>query len=70
MTLFSFLITALSLTIIGLLALLVFGMAQAAGKYDEVSERIYRNEMEKLERSKKMMEEANTNPEYIEREQI
>lgn len=48
-----------------LFTLLVFGMAQAAGKADELSERIYQKEMEKLERHKKMMEDVSDNPEYI-----
>ncbi len=51
--------------VFALFALLVFGMAEAAGKYDEVSDRIYQKEMEKLERHKKLMEEADENPEYI-----
>lgn len=51
--------------VFALFALLVFGMAEAAGKYDEVSDRIYQKEMERLERHKKLMEEADENPEYI-----
>ncbi len=51
-----------------LFALLVFGMAQAAGQADELSERIYYKEMEKIKRHKKLMEEADENPEYISRE--
>jgi hypothetical protein len=51
--------------VFALFALLVFGMAEAAGRYDEISERIYQKEIEKLERSLKLMEEAEENSEYI-----
>jgi hypothetical protein len=40
-------------------------MVQVAGRYDDVSERIYFQELDKIERHKKMMREADENPEYI-----
>lgn len=50
-----------------LLALVTFAMANTAYEYDEAHEKIFQHELEKLERSKRLMEEAETNPEYIER---
>jgi len=56
------------IVLIGLIILIIiltFGMVQVAGRYDDVSERIYFQELDKLERHKKMMREADENPEYI-----
>lgn len=68
MSTLSIVATVIMLIAFFLFTLLVFGMAQAAGQADELSERIYQKEMEKLERHKKMMEEVDDNPEYIEPE--
>jgi MFS superfamily sulfate permease-like transporter len=65
MTLFTSIIYGIVLGFVLLIMILIFGMAQAAGQADELSERIYKKEMEKLERNKQLMEEANKNPEYI-----
>jgi hypothetical protein len=65
MTLFTSVIYGIILGFVLLIMILIFGMAQAAGESDELSERIYQKEMEKLERSKRLMEEVNKNPEYI-----
>jgi len=56
------------LVFFALVALLIFGMAQAAGQADELSERIYYKEMEKIQRHNDLMKEADENPEYIARE--
>jgi len=48
-----------------LVFVLIFGMVQVAGEYDEASELFYQKEMEKLEHNKKLMEEMSKNPEYI-----
>jgi hypothetical protein len=56
------------IVLIGLIILIIiltFGMVQVAGRYDDVSERIYFLELDKLERHKKMMREADENPEHI-----
>lgn len=49
-------------------ALLVFSMAQVSGRYDEMHERLYLQELRKQRLMEKEMEEAYNNPEYIERE--
>jgi len=51
--------------LITLIIILIFSMVQVAGRYDDVSERIYFQELDKIERHKKMMREADENPEYI-----
>jgi hypothetical protein len=56
------------IVLIGLIILIIiltFGMVQVSGRYDDVSERIYFQELDKLERHKKMMREADENPEHI-----
>lgn len=65
MSILEVIISIVVVIVVAFFALLTFGMAQAAGKYDEVSERIYQKEMEKLERHKQLMKEADENPEYI-----
>lgn len=52
----------------------VFSLLKTAGDYDNASEELYRNQikymvdMEKVEKHKKMLEEANENPEYVEKQ--
>lgn len=45
-------------------AVLTFAMANAAGRYDDLSEQIYREEL-----SRRELEDALNNPEYISPEQ-
>jgi type II secretory pathway pseudopilin PulG len=65
MSILEVIISIIVVVIMAFIALLTFGMTQVAGKYDEVSERIYQKEMEKLERHKQLMKEVDENPEYI-----
>jgi hypothetical protein len=56
------------IVLIGLIILIIiltFKLVQVSGRYDYVSERIYFQELDKLERHKKMMREADENPEHI-----
>ena len=56
------------IVLIGLIILIIiltFKLVQVSGRYDDVSERIYFQELDKLERHKKMMREADENPEHI-----
>jgi uncharacterized ion transporter superfamily protein YfcC len=61
----SLIIYTILIGLIILIIILTFSMIQVAGRYDDVSERIYFQELDKLERHKKMMREADENPEHI-----
>ncbi len=61
----SLIIYTILIGLIILIIILTFKLVQVSGRYDDVSERIYFQELDKLERHKKMMREADENPEHI-----
>jgi hypothetical protein len=55
-------------------AVFVFSLLKVSSDFDDASDELYRNQlnymmdMEKVKRHKKMLDEANQNPEYIDKE--